>query len=81
MEVLINRGGSPGGIIALYFDGAVNYFSELPRADDPTIQSVNKSLQGIRVKVHKAFFSYEINKMNKELHRWKIFHKFATLFK
>ena len=33
------------------------------------------------VKVDKAFFSYEINKMNKELHRWKIFHKFATLFK
>ena len=81
LEVLINRGGSPGGIIALYFDGAVNYFSELPRADDPKIQSVYKSLQGIRVKVDKAFFSYEINKMNKELHRWKIFHKFATLFK
>ena len=83
LEVLINRGGSPGGIIALYFDGAVNYFSELPRADDPKIQSVYKSLQGIRVKkVAKAFFfSYEINKMNKELHRWKIFHKFAALFK
>ena len=81
LEVLINRGGSPGGIIALYFDGAVNYFSELPRADDPKIQSVYKSLQGIRVKVDKAFFSYEINKMNKELHRWKIFHKFAALFK
>ena len=81
--MLINRGGSPGGIIALYFDGAVNYFSELPRADDPKIQSVYKSLQGIRVKkVAKAFFfSYEINKMNKELHRWKIFHKFAALFK
>ena len=78
--MLINRGGSPGGIIALYFDGAVNYFSELPRADDPKIQSVYKSLQGIRVKVDKAFFSYEINKMNKELHRWKIFHKFAALF-
>ena len=84
LEVLINRGGSPGGIIALYFDGAVNYFSELPRADDPKIQSVYNSLQGIRVKkVAKAFFffSCEINKMNKELHRWKIFHKFVALFK
>ena len=83
LEVLINRGGSPGGIIALYFDGATNYFSELPRADDPKIQSVYKSLQDIRVKkVAKAFFfSYETNKMNKELHRWKIFHKFATIFK
>lgn len=83
LEVLINRGGSPGGIIALYFDGATNYFSELPRANDPKIQNVYKSLQGIRVKVDKAFFSYEINKMNKELHRWwnYIPHKFAALFK
>lgn len=83
LEVLINRGGSPGGIIALYFDGATNYFSELPRADDPKIQSVYKSLQDIKVKkAAKAFFfSYETNKMNKELHRWKIFSKFATLFK
>ena len=82
LEVLINRGGSPGGIIALYFDGATNYFSELPKADNPKIQSVYKSLQDMRVKkVDKAFFSYEINKMNKELHRWKIFHKFAALFK
>ena len=81
--MLINRGGSPGGIIALYFDGATNYFSELPRADDPKIQSVYKSLQDIRVKkAAKAFFfSYETNKMNKELHRWKIFRKFAALFK
>lgn len=30
LEVIINRGGSPGGIVALYFDGAVNYFKELP---------------------------------------------------
>lgn len=81
LEVLINRGGSPGGIVALYFDGAVNYFSELPRADDPKIQSVYKSLQDMRVKAAKAFFSYGINKMNKELHRWKIFHKFVALFK
>lgn len=32
LEVLINRGGSPGGMIALYFDGAVNFFKELPNA-------------------------------------------------
>lgn len=34
LEVLVNRGGSPGGLIALYFDGAVNYFSELPRPEE-----------------------------------------------
>lgn len=40
LEVLVNRGGSPGGIVALYFDGAVNYFEELPRVDDK--ESLNK---------------------------------------
>jgi len=34
VEVLVNRGGSPGGLIALYFDGAVCQFRELPRPDD-----------------------------------------------
>lgn len=32
LEVMINRSGSAGGIVALYFDGAVNYFRELPNA-------------------------------------------------
>lgn len=34
LEVLVNRGGSPGGLVALYFDGAVNYFQELPRPEN-----------------------------------------------
>ena len=34
LEVLVNRGGSPGGLVALYFDGAVNYFNELPRPEE-----------------------------------------------
>lgn len=80
IEVLINRGGSPGGIIALYFDGAVNYFSELPRANDSNIQSVYKSLQEMRDKSSKVFFSFGVNKVNKKLHNWKLFNKFATLF-
>lgn len=81
LEVLINRGGSPGGIIALYFDGAANYFSELPRADDPKIQNVYKSLQDMRAKIAKSFFSYGISKIDKELWITKLFSKFAALFK
>lgn len=81
LEILINRGGSPGGIIALYFDGAVNYFSELPRADDPKIQNVYKSLQDMRAKAAKSFFSYGISKTDKELWITKLFSKFAALFK
>lgn len=34
LEVLANRGGSAGVIAPLYFDGAVNYFKELPKAND-----------------------------------------------
>lgn len=81
LEVLINRGGSPGGIVALYFDGATNYFNELPRADDSKIQAVYKSLQDLRAKATKSFFSYKVNKVSKSLHIKNIFHKFATLFK
>ena len=81
LEVLINRGGSPGGIIALYFDGAANYFSELPKADDPKIQNVYKSLQDMRTKIAKSFFSYGISKTDKGLWITKLFSKFAVLFK
>lgn len=48
LEVIINRSGSPGGIVALYFDGAVNYFKELPNSKtqkaelDRVYQSLNK---------------------------------------
>lgn len=81
LEVLINRGGSPGGIIALYFDGAANYFSELPKADDPKIQNVYKSLQDMRAEIAKSFFSYGISKIDKELWITKLFSKFAAFFK
>lgn len=30
IEVIIDRAGSPGGLLALFFDGAVSYFEELP---------------------------------------------------
>lgn len=40
LEVLVNRGGSPGGLVALYFDGAVNYFNELPRPEEK--EALNK---------------------------------------
>lgn len=34
LEVLVNRNGTMGGIIALYFDGATCYFKELPRPEE-----------------------------------------------
>lgn len=77
LEVLINRGGSMGGIIALYFRGACCYFAELPPADSTEIQRVYQSLQD---KKGKTFFIKSTNN-NKSLHRFHIKGIFASLFK
>lgn len=34
LECVINRDGESNGIVALYFDGAVNYFTEMPPPND-----------------------------------------------
>ena len=36
LEVIVNRNGEMGGILPLWFDGAVCDFRELPKADDKT---------------------------------------------
>ena len=36
LEVIVNRNGEMGGILPLWFDGAVCDFKELPKADDKT---------------------------------------------
>lgn len=36
LEVIVNRNGEMGGILPLWFDGAVCDFKELPKADDNT---------------------------------------------
>ena len=75
--------GAGGQICPLFFNGAVSTFNELPRPDDKEgLQQVYNYIESLkRRKINKSFFNYGINKINKELHRWKIFHKFATFFK
>ena len=34
LEVILNRGGTAGGLIALYFNGKVCDYKELPNPDD-----------------------------------------------
>ena len=34
LEVVLNREGESNGVLALYFDGATNYFRPLPKPDD-----------------------------------------------
>lgn len=83
MEVIEDRDyGANGQICPLYFDGAVSTFNELPRPDDKEgLQRVYNYMESRKNKTNKSFFSYGIRKLDKRLHRWKIFHKFATLFK
>ena len=46
LEVVLNREGESNGVLALYFDGAVNYFAPLPPANDET--NLNKVYQLVR---------------------------------
>lgn len=34
LEIVLNRSGSSGAVCPLFFDGAVNFFAEMPRAED-----------------------------------------------
>ena len=46
LEVVLNREGESNGVLALYFDGAVNYFAPLPSANDEF--NLNKVYQLVR---------------------------------
>ena len=82
LEMIVNRDGEMGGLCPLFFDGAVCQFEELPRPENKgEIAKVYDYLKYIRGVAAKSFFSYGMKKKNKELHRWRIFHKFAALFK
>lgn len=65
LEVIVNRDGEMGGIIALHFDGAVCTFSELPQSTDKEgLQKVYSYMQSVRQK-NKAFFIYNSKRKKK----------------
>ena len=39
LEVMLSRDGTQNAMKALYFDGAVSYFKELPNPDSPNYSS------------------------------------------
>ena len=85
LEVVLNRNGSSNGICPLFFDGAINFFGELPLPNDKeNLEKVYKRLEKIRntnqVSNTKSFFAYKLNKKEKSLHRKTILSKFAALF-
>ena len=46
LEIVLNREGESNGVLALYFDGATNYFAPLPKYDN--ITQLNKVYQLIQ---------------------------------
>jgi hypothetical protein len=48
VEIIISRDGGAGTICPLYFDGAVNYFKELPLPNDPKIKEVYEFMKNIK---------------------------------
>lgn len=68
LEVILNRGGVAGGIVALFFDGAVCDFVELPLPDNKNaLDKVYSYLQTIRNPFKKASVSMFIKKLVKHL--------------
>lgn len=71
LEVLVNRGGSPGGLVALYFDGAVNYFNELPRPEEKEAlkQIYDFLVESRKRKPIRAFIAF----VKKQFNKWQRF--------
>lgn len=55
LEVVINRDGESNGMIGLYFDGAVNYYEELPKPNSPELGRFITRKQGERSIVMTLF--------------------------
>ena len=69
--------GSGGDMCPLYFNGAATVFSELPLPNSPELRKVYDFLSKSK---EKTFFSYSINKIEKELHNRNIIDSFVSLF-
>lgn len=66
LEVILNRGGTAGGVVGLFFDGAVCEFQELPQPNDPAIQKVYQYCRELRNK-KKSKLLILISKTNGKL--------------
>lgn len=71
LEVCVNRSGELGGIVPLFFDGATNYFTELPLPTDVT--ALNK--------VYAYIDTMRGNKLSTNFIIYGIKHKINNLFK
>lgn len=46
LHVLKYRSGSPNGVVGLHFNGATNFFEELPKPGDPLLEEIYRKYNG-----------------------------------
>lgn len=81
LEVIVNRDGEMGGIIALFFDGAVCTFRELPPPNESIqIEKVYNYLENLRKK-STTFFISEIKSKLQRKNKISIFAKLFNKLK
>ena len=76
LEIVLNREGESNGIVGLYFDGATNYFSELPLPkDNEELRKVYSYIENtIRKRSNTAFL---LIRTKRRLHNWINLFNFA----
>ena len=76
LEIVLNREGESNGIVGLYFDGATNYFSELPLPNSSEeLRKVYSYIENtIRKKSNIAFL---LIRTKRRLHNWINLFNFA----
>lgn len=79
LEVLVNRNGELGGIVPLFFDGAICNWAEMPRLDDNVgLSKIYNYVRAINNRTARNFFT-KIIKLNEQFGinlgrfwKWKI---------
>lgn len=70
LEVILNRGGSAGGLVGLFFDGATCSWAELPRFNDTSgMGKFYKFIEGLNSV--KSICLFAISKLVNPLHKEK----------
>ena len=71
LEIVLNREGESNDITPLYFDGATNYFAELPPSKDlVSMQKVYDLIAKLKASSNKVFITFSKNKVFNFLFKW-----------
>lgn len=75
LEVIVNRDGEMGGMVALYFDGAVCLFKELPSPKDTAeLQKFYKLIEKNKREESRILFAYSLckNKVKLKMRKYSL---------